>query len=860
MAQEAMKNDPALNQAVQENRRIKETTEGARGQFEPSSRGGGGGRGGGVSRRANAEDSNTQYVMKQLDLQVRASERAYKEEITAAQRAYEQRNISLAEFTNRQIAWEESRTVATINLLNQELAEAKKIHKGRTRDLKVAEVNEKILQAESDKNLAIQKINDNATKVQLDSLREQGQAKLAILEIYDERANNQIRDAAQLGTITAEAAEIRTTAIKYNAFQRRMSLLFLEMVAAGANAQELAKITNEKRKSEEEFTNYYDESLRRRAVARHEDVENARKAAAELSNLQAENLHLEQDISRQRIETAVKLGTLSEDDAKRAIAAQDVLTENLRASKERLDLIEQQSQKEKDLVGKSPEYRAQVDAAFRSRALLLEQQHQDKLNDIRIRPLLEYRAKVENVANSIADVFGNAFDSIFDKGKSFWKSLEDGFKQMFQSIVRDFIKSKVKEAIMSLFKPKANDESESAHSSGGGFSLSNIFGGGGGNSSSGGGGGGGGLFGTIRNLFGSGGNSNAASGQSGGLLSRLGGFLGIGGGGAASAASGATTASTIGASSFAAPSALGLLAGGGAATAASGAGLLTGGASAFAAPSAIAAVGGSGGAAAGAGAAGGSSAFSGLVPFLTNPWTIGIAAAAIGGLLLWRHFRHGTEKKLQSAIKSTYSIDVKDNSILKQIKTLGDQGYGSASKHIQETIALEPVKELLSNYAQTTGQKTSLTTDKQLSDPSFKANQFQYREFGGPVEKGMSYVVGERRAELFVPDESGFILPSVPQPVRTPKPKGSAQASSSSASGSSQKGSQGSSIPTSMIAALIGALGRVHEVMDGFEAEDENALFKRTLKKNSRAVADAVNTSLGSGYRKPDMQRNLNLG
>lgn len=36
------------------------------------------------------------------------------------------------------------------------------------------------------------------------------------------------------------------------------------------------------------------------------------------------------------------------------------------------------------------------------------------------------------------------------------------------------------------------------------------------------------------------------------------------------------------------------------------------------------------------------------------------------------------------------------------------------------------------------------------------------RESGGPVEAGTPYVVGERRPELFVPSQSGYILPNVP--------------------------------------------------------------------------------------------------
>jgi hypothetical protein len=36
------------------------------------------------------------------------------------------------------------------------------------------------------------------------------------------------------------------------------------------------------------------------------------------------------------------------------------------------------------------------------------------------------------------------------------------------------------------------------------------------------------------------------------------------------------------------------------------------------------------------------------------------------------------------------------------------------------------------------------------------------REKGGPVTKGMPYVVGEKRPELFVPEENGTIVPYVP--------------------------------------------------------------------------------------------------
>jgi hypothetical protein len=41
------------------------------------------------------------------------------------------------------------------------------------------------------------------------------------------------------------------------------------------------------------------------------------------------------------------------------------------------------------------------------------------------------------------------------------------------------------------------------------------------------------------------------------------------------------------------------------------------------------------------------------------------------------------------------------------------------------------------------------------------------RERGGPVRKGQPYIVGEKRAEVFVPDQNGTILPKVPDAIRT---------------------------------------------------------------------------------------------
>lgn len=44
-----------------------------------------------------------------------------------------------------------------------------------------------------------------------------------------------------------------------------------------------------------------------------------------------------------------------------------------------------------------------------------------------------------------------------------------------------------------------------------------------------------------------------------------------------------------------------------------------------------------------------------------------------------------------------------------------------------------------------------------------------FRAGGGPVQAGRAYVVGEKRPELFVPGQSGHIVPSIPKAVMSPR-------------------------------------------------------------------------------------------
>jgi hypothetical protein len=97
--------------------------------------------------------------------------------------------------------------------------------------------------------------------------------------------------------------------------------------------------------------------------------------------------------------------------------------------------------------------------------------------------------------------------------------------------------------------------------------------------------------------------------------------------------------------------------------------------------------------------------------------------------------------------------------VLKQVKELGEQGYGrgNVSKHLTDVVRLEPVKELLQQYAMSTGQTSSrLVTNAQFQDPSFAGNQFIRRIAGGLIP-------GQSRGFDHVPllaDGGEFVLQS----------------------------------------------------------------------------------------------------
>jgi hypothetical protein len=353
----------------------------------------------------------------------------------------------------------------------------------------------------------------------------------------------------------------------------------------------------------------------------------------------------------------------------------------------------------------------------------------------------EARKQTEAIAKDLTGMLGSALESTLrGKWRDALKGMGSDFLNWTVGLAKEWFESRIFKALTG-----GQQDAAGGGARGGGIldTIKGLFGGGGGAQgtppfvpdSSGGGG--------IGNII----NGFRQGGVSGGFRS----LLGLGGGASSSAAaaggmpvSGITSAglmATLGVGSTAAAGALPI-------SGITSAGLMS--------------TLGGGGAAAGSATGGGMMASMGAL--FTNPWTAVAAGAILGGVALWRHFRNGTEKKLRGVIQSEYGVAVKDMATLKQVKEIGEQafGKGNVKKHLLETIRLEQSKELISAYAEQTGQRSSkLVLNRELQDASHPLNNFVAREFGGPARKGVAHLVGERRAEVFVPGENGHIYPSV---------------------------------------------------------------------------------------------------
>lgn len=791
--------------------------------------GGGGGRhkGGGKS----AAEKAAEEAIKLAEIQLRGVERIGKQINSQLQRDVETRGSLRAADMKTQLDAETKIYDAKMAVLGKKDAEIRFEKNARVRATKELELAEECEQIQADFQEAATKIAFDGERKRIETMSKGMDERYKLLaDKYDSQAAL-IQSDEMRQVLGAEQTARRLKAIAIAQHRDQIEQLQNKRDLFDAESEEYKRLTFEIGVAENNLGYIIKEHDRDIREERKKDLADLRSYRQQMLSIELETSQKSIEIGRRRLDQLEKLGG-----SRRGIKAGrkdlDFADEGLRFRKEISDILSQDASTPRK---GSPEQKAALDNLFKERIELAKESHAAILKEMNDAPIVEKLEKIRGYAKGVGDAFADAIVNSQGKISNVFKALEQDFASFLKSLIREIISSKIKEWIVSIFNPSA-------------------AGGNGGKA------GGGGWLSSLKSLFNSGGQGSSTGSNSGGLLGTFKNLLGLGGSGAATSAaagaggssivSGGLAGAGLGLNAFAAPSAISAIAGSGGLAGAAGlaapvfgggtfAGATLGAGTLFGAGGTLAAgagaagaagVAGAGGAATGA-AAGGASGFGALMPLLTNPWTAVAVGAAVGGLLLWKHFHHSSEDKIKKAIKAQYGISINDKSIPRQIKDIGIGLYGKhLDSHINELIARDEVKEIIKGYAESTGQEAKgLTTNAEYGSETFAGNQF----------------VAGRPVAGSPPSSSG-----------------------SSASGGGSSFSGGSARPATsardaMIAALIAAnteaMNRVAASVETIDTADPDALFIRSTERNPEAVGKANNVALKSGSVRAGAQEALGM-
>lgn len=143
---------------------------------------------------------------------------------------------------------------------------------------------------------------------------------------------------------------------------------------------------------------------------------------------------------------------------------------------------------------------------------------------------------------------------------------------------------------------------------------------------------------------------------------------------------------------------------------------------------------------------------SAVVGFIRDHWKLmlGIITGPIGLAITWIVTNWGTVKSLFSGAAKVFG------KLLHGVEAAIEAPFKAAFAVIKAAFA--PIQDII-NTISNLGGSSNPTKGTTYSVPTPHGAA---RAFGGPVKAGIPYVVGEVRRELFVPDQDGTVVPSVP--------------------------------------------------------------------------------------------------
>jgi TP901 family phage tail tape measure protein len=437
--------------------------------------GGGGGKGGGGK---SAAEQMAEAAVKTAEINLKGVERINAEAASSFKRLFDKNQIALKAFNDEQITEETRAYNAKLALNQSKTAEANLIKNATERNSRIKELNEELLQLESDHKQKLKDIN-------LASLDEQATTLTArmdvIYSIHQEKLRAQtdlVNSAAMQRVMTAEQTartlgQIQLSALNESENKVRDNLATMREGSEGYKREYMKLGVLEVQRAY-----LIEETNRKIAEGRKKDLDDLSQYFDKVRSLEFENLQLGESIGRARLERLKNLGILSTENYKREIARQDEQAEIQRAKQERADIIAAQASV--DISKRSAEERQKYEDSYRERLELAEVSHQDKLREIRERPLIELREKLEKLANQMVGIFKNALNGYKEGGlKGFFKSLISDFRDVLEQWAMDLLKARVFKLLQQLnpkFSAAAQGEGQSAGAATTpGFNGGNIF-------------------------------------------------------------------------------------------------------------------------------------------------------------------------------------------------------------------------------------------------------------------------------------------------------------------------------------------------------------------------------------------------
>jgi hypothetical protein len=305
--------------------------------YQPSGGGGGKRKGGG----GGGEDDATRDFIKGLEIKQRAAERSYRETTEAADRSYERRMSTLAEWVKAETDAAEKVKTAQLATIDAEIAAAEKLHKGR--DVKIAELNEKRAAAESEYNKRIRDIGDHKADEQIATLRAKQEVIYKIHEESDKQAVAAYRDAADRRLISAETAEKLIGQVELTALDKKKKRVQDDLELMNEQSEAYKQLHYQLGVIETERLTLEEEVARRVRDAHEKDLAEQREFNDRLIALDNEAMQRALEVGQARIDDLERRGDARSTIMRRQLD-HDLASEALRHAQELTAIRQQQDE------------------------------------------------------------------------------------------------------------------------------------------------------------------------------------------------------------------------------------------------------------------------------------------------------------------------------------------------------------------------------------------------------------------------------------------------------------------------------------------------------------------------------------